>query len=183
MNDYNKVKLTGRIIHIYEISKNPARCILTLSAQGECPKVFATDKIGYFAITKCRVGDWVSIDANIQSSVKAKVGVCTTVFADHITKHKTEQKQENIFYIYGEIKSVRTWPDKKISRIIVKTTVNGRVSTIPITFYNPDQRLFAISDNPYLSIKGKIQTTKKVYQNGKVKMFYQNYVADFPRQE
>ena len=187
MNDYNKVKLSGKIVHIYKISENPARVILTLATMGENPKVFATDKIAVFAIRNCRVGDFVTVDGNIQSSVKEKVGVTTTIFADHITKHKSKQFEQNAFYLFGEIMSVRTWPDKKISRIVVKTKIKSgnklRISTVPVVFYNPDQRLFAISDNPYISVTGKIQTTKKIYQKGKLTMYHQNYVADFPRQE
>lgn len=185
LESYNRVKLTGRIVHIYKISENPARVILTLATMGENPKVFATDKIADFAIRKCKVGDYISVCANIQSSFKDKTGLTTTLFCDHITKHRTKQIEQNRFFIFGEIMSVKTFSND-ISRIVVKTQITvghkERFSTVPITFYNPDQRLFAIADNPYLSISGKIQTTKRITKNNET-FYYQNYVADFPRQE
>lgn len=39
MNDTNKAIITGKIIHIYEISRNPARVIVTVSANGDNPKI------------------------------------------------------------------------------------------------------------------------------------------------
>lgn len=184
MNDTNKAIITGKIVHLYIISTQPARAILTIHTNGtDNPKVFVTDRAAIYVINRCNVGDFVTVEANLQSSLKAKVGKTVTVFAEKVRKNCTQLAPENKFYLAGEIVSVRTNTECNVSSIIVRTNVNNRISTIPITFYNPDHKLFAIiSDNPTLAISGRIQTVSHDYGNGK-KIYHQNYVADFPRNE
>lgn len=182
MNDINSVIITGRIVHIYTINRNPARVIVTINADGENPKVFAAGKQGDYIIKNCQVGDFVTVEGNIQSSYKEKVGRTVTVFVDKIKKHCSRVSSENKFYIAGDIVSVRTDTKNNISTMIVRTEVNGRRSTVPLTFYNPDHRIFAIvADNPNISISGRIQTVTHNY--GSKTFYHQNYVADFPRND
>ena len=98
MNDINSVIITGRIAHIFTIKRTPARVIVTINAEGENPKVFATGKQGEYIINNCQVGDFVTVEGNIQSSYKEKVGRTVTIFVDKIKKHCSRVPNENKFY-------------------------------------------------------------------------------------
>lgn len=183
MNDTNKAIITGKIIHIYEISRNPARVIVTVSANGDNPKIFAAGMQAEYIIQNLRIGDTVTVNANLQSSVKSKIGRTVTVFCDSIRKHYSRTENVNRFYLAGDVVSTRTDTERNVSTMIIRTHVNGRSSTIPVVFYDADHRLFAIvADNPTIAISGKIQTVCKDYGNGK-RVYHQNYVADFPRND
>lgn len=182
MNDINSVIISGRIVHIYTINRNPARVIVTIHTVGENPKVFAAGKQGDYIIKFLKIGDFVTVEGNIQSSFKDKVGRTVTVFVDKIKKHCSRVPNENKFYIAGDIVSVRTDTKHNISTMIIRAEVNGRRSTIPLTFYNPDHRIYGIvADNPNISISGRIQTVSNNY--GSKTLYHQNYVADFPRND
>lgn len=182
MNDINSVIITGRIVHIYTINRSPARVIVTIHTDGENPKVFAAGKQADYIIKNCQVGSFVTVEGNIQSSYKEKLGRVVSVFVDKIKKHCSRVSSENKFYIAGDIVSVRTDTENNISTMIVRTEVNGRRSTVPLTFYNPDHIIFGIIvDNPNISISGRIQTVKHNY--GSKTLYHQNYVTNFPRND
>ncbi len=178
--NYNKVFITGKIVHKYVIAPN--RVILTIHTGGrDFPKVFALDKAAEYIIAKCPENSYVKIEGNIQSSKKPKVaGIVTSIFVDSVKRCSSSTPPENKFFLSGEITSVRTFPND-ITKIIVKTRVNNHISTVPVCFYQPHHLLSSLADNYDLSISGKVQTVKKIYQSGSVKMYHQNYVANFPK--
>ena len=106
----------------------------------------------------------------------------TSIFVDSVKKCSSSTPPENKFFLSGEIMSVRTFPNN-VTKIIVKTRANNHISTVPVCFYQPHHLLSSLADNYDLSIAGKVQTVKKIFQGGSVKMYHQNYVADFPKQE
>lgn len=180
MKDINHALITGRIVNLYVINNNPARVIVTIFSDGNNPKVFAANKTAEYIIKNLKVGDYVTAECNLQSSYKNKIGKTVTVFVDKIKKHCSRVASENKFFLAGDIVSVRTNTKLNISTMIIATTVNGRRSTVEVTFYDPDHRIFGIiSDNPDISIKGRIQTVSYTVNNKKV--YRQIYVADFPR--
>ena len=127
MNDTNKAIITGKIIHIYEISRNPARVIVTVSANGDNPKIFAAGMQTEYIIQNLRIGDTVTANANLQSSVKSKIGRTVTVFCDNIRKHYSRTENVNRFYLAGDVVSTRTDTERNISTMIIRTRVNGRI--------------------------------------------------------
>lgn len=180
MKDINHVVITGRIVNLYVINHYPARVIVTIYADGNNPKIFAANKTADYIIKNLKVGDYVTAECNLQSSTKNKIGKTVTVFVDTIKKHCSRVASENNFFLAGDIVSVRTNTKLNISTMIIATTVNGRRSTVEVTFYDPDHRIFGIiSDNPDISIGGRIQTVSYTVNNKKV--YRQIYVADFPR--
>ena len=97
-----------------------------------------------------------------------------------IFKPKSDIEDQNYFILAGEIVGVKTFTESNISRILIKTTIMGRESVTPVTFYQPDPRLFwAVSDNPTIMIGGNVQTTKR--KSGNKFNYFQNFVADFPK--
>ena len=181
MNDINKVILVGKIVHKYII--NQSRVILTIQTGiKDFPKVFALDETAEYIINNCSVGTNVRVEGNIQSSKKPELGVVTTIFVDKIKKCRSDTPPENKFFLSGEIVSARTFSQTGIYQVTLKTRLD-HVSTIPITFYHPHHSLLSLIDDYSMSISGNIQTVKKVYKNGQMKMYFQNYVADFPRND
>lgn len=179
MNDVNKVILVGKIVHKYVISTS--RVILTIqTGPKDYPKVFALDNLAEYIINNCPVGSFVRVEGNIQSSKKPKVGIVTTIFADSVKKCSSDMPPENKFFLSGEIVSARSFSGTGVNQVIIKTRIE-RASTIPVIFYNPHHSLLSLVDDYTMSISGKVQTVKKLYRDGQIKMYHQNYVADFPK--
>lgn len=179
--DFNQVRLSGTIVNIYVPQMNPMRMVLTIRSGINHPKVFLTDHIAKYAYKSFKVGDRIGLIGNIQSS-KKKIGTVSTIFVTEVFIPNDDAPDENHFYLSGEILGIKTFTNKNVSRILVKTEFFGRKSIIPVSFYQPNPRLFwIISDNGYLSVSGTVQTTKQKIKGGDKFRYYQNFVADFPK--
>ena len=178
--DLNQVQLCGTILNMYIPQEKPMRMILTLKCgNNNYPKVFITDHLAQCVSKGYKTGDRIGVIGNMQSSNK-KVGTVTTIFVTEIFKPKSDIEDQNYFILAGEIVGVKTFTDSNICRILIKTTIMGRESVTPVTFYQPDPRLFwAVSDNPTIMIGGNVQTTKR--KSGNKFNYFQNFVADFPK--
>lgn len=180
----NEVLLKGLIVNLYMPQARPLRVIATISTGINHPKVFAVDGIAEKIMKNYAEGDVITIRGNIQSTFKPKVGRGTTIFVDSILDNDTiKEDYYNHFLAVGDAIHIRHNVPNEICCVTVKTHTNSHTSYIPISFYQPHKEMFARNiDVPCtIAITGSVQTVKKTRFNGRHK-YYENYVADFPRQ-
>lgn len=169
----NSCTIKGEILHIYEHPYNSS-VIATIGTGGNKPNVvFLKDLAKYFKETY-KVGDFILVEGNIQSSYRPGRGIKDAIIADRILPlGNTYRKYENNFEVYGTIKSIVKIGD--IHKINVNVVSNGYISTVPITFNYNDYHLNSEIGEP-IRVSGIISNTSKEV-NGKMR-YYQNYVAN-----
>ena len=170
----NKVTLKGEILHVYENPYNGA-IIVTIGTCGSKPNVVFLKGFAEYFKEAYKVGDFILVEGNIQSSYRPGRGIKDAIIADRILPlGNTYRKFENNFEVYGTIKSIVKIGD--IHKVNVNVVANGYISTIPITFYYNDYRLNSSEVGEAIRVSGIVHTSKKEV-NGKMR-YYQNYVAN-----
>ncbi len=169
----NRCTIKGEILHIYEYPYNSS-VIATIGTGGNKPNVvFLKDLAKYFKETY-KVGDFILIEGNIQSSYRPGKGIRISIIVDRVLPlGNTHRKYENNFEVYGTIKSIVNFGN--MHKVNVNTVAGGYISTVPITFNYFDYRLNGEIGEP-IRISGVITTSCKEV-NGQ-KKYYQNYVAN-----
>ena len=169
----NKVTLKGEILHVYENPYNGA-IIVTIGTCGSKPNVVFLKGFAEYFKEAYKVGDFILVEGNIQSSYRPGRGIKDAIIADRILPlGNTYRKYENNFEVYGTMKSIVKIGN--MHKVNVITVARGHASYIPITFNYFDYRLNGETGEP-IRISGVITTSCKEV-NGQ-KKYYQNYVAN-----
>lgn len=175
MKDYNKVIISGRIVHKFETNKGSF--IITINdGTKNFVKVFIADTHNISLIKNYNVNDNIEIEGNIQSTIRDdKKSV--TIFCDRIYKcPQYDMRTKNEFIIQGTVKSISVL-NHDCWRIVVATYVNNHYSVVPIIIYHPDVRLYPQEPDEKIFIRGVVQTVKKTNPETQQNFYYQNFVA------
>jgi hypothetical protein len=169
----NIVTLKGRILNIY--NSHGGIAIVNIDAGNSQPDVVFTKELAKHFINEYKIGDWILLEGNIQSSYSSGKGVRTSIIVDRILPVSYSQsKFENHFEIYGTVKNVIRMGE--MHKVNVNVVSNGYASVVPLTFFDPlDHRLNAETGEPF-RCQGIVHTSQK--QNGDNVKYFQNYVAD-----
>lgn len=164
----NEVTLSGKIIKMY--TPKPQRLLLRIHAGENLPECFVCGWLADFITTNYKVGDYISVKCNLQSSRKEKVGRAVTVFVDSVLP--TKKVMQNNFEMVGEIRSIYVGD---LFTTVYVGCVTEYKSTVPILIFNRRNidKHFAAGDT--VAIRGEIQTKKCVYQEKAI--HHQNYVC------
>lgn len=169
----NKVTLKGEVLHVYENPRNGA-IIVTIGTCGSKPNVVFLKGFAEYFKEAYKVGDFILVEGNIQSSYRKECGIRISIIADRILPlNNTPHKYVNHFEVYGTVKSIVNFGD--MHKVNINVVSNGYISTVPITFNYNDYRLNSEIGEP-IRVSGIISTTSKEV-NGKMR-YYQNYVAN-----
>lgn len=169
----NKVTLKGEIIHIY--NSNGGIAIAKIDVGNSHPDVVFTKEFAEHFLGEYKVGDWIMLEGNIQSSYSSERGIRISIIVDRILPLSySRAKYVNYFDIYGTVKNVIRFGE--MHKVNVNVVSNGYASVVPLTYFDPlDHRLNAETGEP-LRCQGIVHTSQKQYGD-KVK-YFQNYVAD-----
>ena len=164
----NEVTLSGRIIKMY--TPKPQRLLLRLHAGDNIPECFVCDWLADFVMCNYKVGDYITLRCNLQSTRKEKIGRAVTVFINSV--YPTKKVMQNNFEMVGEIRSIYVGD---LFTTVCVGCVTEYKSTVPILIYNRRDidKSFAVGDT--VTVKGEIQTKKCEYKEKSV--YHQNYVC------
>ncbi len=165
----NEVTLSGKIIKMY--TPKPQRLLLRIHAGENLPECFVCGWLADFVTTNYKVGDYISLKCNLQSTRKERVGRSVTIFVDSVLPSK--KVMQNNFDMVGEIRSLYVGD---VYSTIHVGCITEHKSTVPVFVYNNKclDKAFEVGDE--IVIKGEIQTKKCVYPEGRT-IFHQNYVC------
>ena len=168
----NRVTIKGEILHLYRHPNGSVTA--TIGTGGNKPNVVFLKGFALYLTEAYKVGDFILVEGNIQSSYRKECGIRISIIADRILPlNNTPYKYENHFEVYGTLKSIVNFGE--MHKVNVNVVSNGYISTVPITFNYNDYRLNSEIGEP-IRVSGIISTTSKEV-NGKMR-YYQNYVAN-----
>lgn len=169
----NRCVVKGQILH--QFIKNNGSIVVTIgTGGGNKPNVVLHNDSAKYFKENYKVGDFILIEGNIQSSYSPGKGIRISIIVDRILPlGNTHRKYENYFEVYGTIKSIVNFGN--MHKVNVITVARGHASYVPITFNYFDYRLNGETGEP-IRISGVITTSCKEV-NGQ-KKYYQNYVAN-----
>ena len=168
----NRVTIKGEILHLYRHHNGSVTA--TIGTGGNKPNVVFLKGFALYLTETYKVGDFILVEGNIQSSYRKECGIRISIIADRILPlNNTPHKYVNHFEVYGTVKSIVNFGD--MHKVNINVVSNGYISTVPITFNYNDYRLNSEIGEP-IRVSGIISTTSKEV-NGKMR-YYQNYVAN-----
>lgn len=169
----NTVTLKGKILNIYKSQGGIA--IAKIDVGNSQPDVVFTQEFAKNFIGEYKVGDWILLEGNIQSSYSSERGIRISIIADRILPLSySRAKYENHFEVYGTVKNVVQMGE--MHKVNINVVSNGYASVVPITFFDClDHRLNAETGEPF-RVSGIVHTSQK--QVGDKIRYFQNYVAD-----
>ncbi len=172
----NEVLLKGKIINIYP-TENGKCIIVTLDVGNRnYPKIVCWQDNADIIWEQYYVGDVITMLCNIQSSRRPNGKITTSLFCTHVQSNTFVQTPTyNHFCIKGQ--TVSTIIKGNTLSLLVRTDVNGHISTFPITIYNFDTRIHSFEEFQLVYVEGRIETVRKFDENGN-KIYYTNYVAE-----
>ena len=200
MNNFNEIKLQGVVVHKFTTDKV---AILTISVAGndgnfDYPKVvflgedIENIKENYFE------GDKVRVEGLIQSSrfnENIKNQTLLSIRGKEIRKYEGLIKEsfpedlkdladagssgieyDNKFRVSGNLVKVKKVSDNVV-RLTVSALVDGKISYVILTDFvtNADEVVEELSGKTYLWAVGRVQTSKKDYEDGT--KYFENYVV------
>lgn len=173
MKSNNYVHLRGRIVHIFDTGKNCALVTLACSG-GDNPKLVLYNEDAQKVLTEYSVGDYIAVDANIQSSLRKQQSI-VSVMVDRILPIENEDwsKSDNYFYLNGIVSVIRHF--RKCHCVCIKTMQNNHFSIVPVTFYGELPK--NIQPGNEVKLHGTIQTCK-LFRNG-ICEHHINYVSTY----
>ncbi len=170
----NEVLLKGQIVNIY-----PANgCVIVTLRVGKrnYPKIICWNENAKTVWQQYYIGDTITLLCNIQSSKRPNGKITTSLFCTSVQSNTLVQSPAyNHFCVKGE--TVSTIMNQNTMSLLVRTDVNGHMSTFPLTIYNADSRLHSFEEFQPVCVEGRIETVCKQDKNGK-KTYYTNYVAE-----
>lgn len=169
----NKVTLKGQIASLY--NSNGGIAIAKIDVGNSQPDVVFTKEFADHFIGEYKVGDWIMLEGNIQSSYSSERGIRISIIVDRILPLSySRAKYVNHFEIYGTVKNVIQFGE--MHKVNVNVVSNGYASVVPLTFFDClDHRLNAETGEPF-RCQGIVHTSQKQY--GDKTKYFQNYVAD-----
>lgn len=176
----NQVWLKGAIINIYATDESKKCVILTLDVGNKTyPKVVCFQHNAQQVWQRYYIGDTITILANLQSSFnKGNRPVSVSLFCTKIVENtEIRTPTYNQFLVKGQVVSCIINEKNRVMSVILRTEVDNRVSTFPITIYNMDLRINDYMENQTLEIRGRVETVRKQHSDGN-RSYYQNYVAE-----
>lgn len=170
----NEVLLKGQIVNIY-----PANgCVIVTLNVGKRnhPKIICWRENAKIVWQQYYIGDTITLLCNIQSSKRPNGKITTSLFCTSVQSNTLLQTQtHNHFCVKGE--TVSTIMNHNTMNLLVRTDVNGHISTFPLTIYNADSRLHNFEKFQPVWAEGRIETLFKYDKNGN-KNYYTNYVVE-----
>lgn len=176
----NEVWLKGQIINIYPATESKNCVIVTLDVGNKTfPKIVCFQHNAEIVWQRYYIGDTITMLANMQSSFnKGHKKVTVSLFCTKIVDNtEIRTPTYNQFLVKGQVVSCVINEKNRVMSVILRTEVDNRVSTFPITIYNMDLRINDYMENQTLEIRGRVETVRKQHSDGN-RSYYQNYVAE-----
>ena len=176
----NEVWLKGQIINIYPATESKNCVIVTLDVGNKTfPKIVCFQHNAEIVWQRYYIGDTITILANLQSSFnKGNRPVSVSLFCTKIVENtEIRTPTYNQFLVKGQVVSCIINEKNRVMSVILRTEVDNRMSTFPITIYAMDMRIHNYMENQTLAIRGRVETIRKLHPDGN-KSYYQNYVAE-----
>ena len=180
--DTNEVYLVGEIINLFFTDGSiNGNAIITLSCGGKTyPKIFAPAGTLGDKASALRIGTVIEACCNIQHSnrtdanktaAKRTYGIWLNYLNVYYRYEEPIPLFSKVFYASGRI--VRVKVKDNVSTIYLRTFTNNRVSTFPVTIFNPRWQL---KKGDHFQCCGTIQTWRKERADGTFS-YYESYVA------
>ena len=175
----NLIQIKGKILYIYETPKNK-HLLLRIGCGANVLSCFITDDKIKEQFSEYKVGDYINLSGNIQSSRRysekeQKIVNTQITFVDNINPRQYVDKGfYNRFWLNGTVSEIREL--NNCLKITVRTDNDGRISFVPVTFYYPDVSLLNFEIGERIQTQRCVQSVRKIDRNGNHK-YFQNYVG------
>lgn len=168
----NRCRIKGELLHLYRHPNGSVTA--TIGTGGNKPNVVFLKGFALYLTETYKVGDFILVEGNIQSSYRKEHGIRISIIADRILPlNNTPYKYENHFEVYGTVKSIVNLGD--MHKVNINTVSKGFISTVPVTYFHFSPQVNYEVGEP-IRVSGIISTTSKEI-NGEMR-YYQNYVAN-----
>ena len=173
--NFNIAIVKGRITNIYETPKGSYVITVDDGYKNHIP-VFISDTHNISLIKNYSADNYIEIEGNLQSSIRVN-RKNVTVFCDRIINCSPyDMRTKNEFMIQGIVKSICVL-NRDCWRIVVATYVNNHYSKVPIILCNPDVRLYPQEVGEIISLRGFIETLRKIDTKTQKTVYTQNFVV------
>ena len=175
----NVVYLKGKILQKYPLYKEDRQVGLILSldvGNHNYPQVVLFQRSARVA-GSYKIGDFIFLKGNIQSSFLKNKKVSTTIFVDEILPNNLiADKYYNRFQIRGQVLHTLECRNNKL--IVLIRTFTQHTSTMYVCINDLDQRLHCYEKyEPIYIAEGRIDTRRKIDNNGE-RHYFTNFIAE-----
>ena len=180
----NQVRLAGRIAYMHFSEKMAVMVIDTgLSSDGahtNYPRAIVFEKVLNVA-SRFKVGDYVLVDATMQSNKTGSNLPSRTIAVNHIGRLNPEDPRfhtVNRFDFYGKILNAEKIDDTKVKATMRIYTGQANYLTVYFESTNKEEieEFVNLNSDNYVYLSGQIRTNKAVTEQNEVQ-FYDKLVA------